>query len=71
MLKRILAEALLVAVGTLFFLALAATVGIPTKDRNPVRALTTETAQPSAPARAAEPPSPAEYHFDVMRIMER
>ena len=30
---------MVVVVGTLFFLALAATVGIPTKDRNPVRAV--------------------------------
>ena len=51
MLKRIFAEALLVAVGTLFFLALAATVGIPTKDRNPVRAVTTGTEQLGNPWR--------------------
>ena len=71
MLRRIFTEALLVAVGTLFFLALAATVGIPTKDRNPVRAVTTVPQQPSVPAWAAEPPSPAERHYAVMGIRER
>ena len=71
MLKRIFAEVLMVAVGTLFFLALAATVGIPTKDRNPVRAVTTVTEQPSAPAWGAEPRWPAEHHYAVMGIRER
>ena len=71
MLKRIFAEALLVAVGTMFFLALAATVGIPTKDRNPVRAVTTVTEQPPVPAWTAEPPSPVERHYEVMGIRER
>lgn len=69
--KRIFAEAVLVVVGTLFFLALAATMGIPTKDRNPVRAVTTATEQPSAPTWAAEPSSPAERHYAVMGIRER
>ena len=71
MFKRIFAEALLVAVGTLFFLALAATVGIPTKDRNPVRAVTTVPQQPPAPAWAAEPSWPVERHYEVMGIRER
>ncbi len=71
MLKRIFAEALMVAVGTLFFLALAATVGIPTKDRNPVKAVTTVTEQPSEPTWTGEPPSPAERHYAGMGIRER
>ena len=71
MLKRIFAEALLVAVGTLFFLALAATVGIPTKDRNPVRAVTTGTEQPSVPTWTAEPTWRAEHRYTIMGIRER
>ena len=71
MLRRIFTEALLVAVGTLFFLALAATVGIPTKDRSPVRAVTTVTEQPSVPAWTAEPPWPVERHYALMGIQKR
>ena len=48
MLKKLVKESLVVLCGTLFFLALAATVGIPGNERAPAPAVA--ASEPTAPA---------------------
>ncbi len=48
MLRKLVKESLVVVCGTLFFLALAATVGIPGKERAPAPAVA--ASEPTAPA---------------------
>ncbi len=50
MIKQLFAETLIIATGTLFFFALAATVGIPGDEKNTPRAIAAEEVEHPPPA---------------------
>ena len=71
MYKRILAEAVIIAVGTTFFIALAASVGIPGRDRDRVNAVGATREHSQAVSREGGEAFPSYPRGPMMEAWER